>query len=112
MLTAKEKTTINKLLDDFDFHKAHVLFVVMGWTYHTGVPTAAELRETAHRLLTDAIDRSHVSGKTQWVESGRFKATCLPEDSELELELVFDSKSIPLKIKGKDEGIRDTSSST
>ena len=93
-LTKNEENAIESLIDTFDFEKAHALFHTMGWTYFDGPPSVARLEQSGRELLEHAIEIANKNPNTNWVSSGRFRATYRVADNELELELIFDSKIV------------------
>lgn len=93
-LTTEQKDAIENLLAEYDFSKVHALFTIMGWSYFDveGTPPVGRLRETAERLLSEAI--LGCTDKTYWVESGHFRATYYPGDRELVLTTIFHDQSV------------------
>ena len=54
----KQQKAIDKIMDWFDFSKVHQTMVSLEWKWvsaEDGVPTEPEIRETARRLMEDAI---------------------------------------------------------
>ena len=54
----KHKKAIDKIMDWFDFSKVHQTMVALEWKWvsaEDGIPTEPEIRETARRLMEDAI---------------------------------------------------------
>lgn len=48
---------IEDILDEFNFEKVHKAIEALDWTwYYNGVPTIAELRRSARRLLNDVAE--------------------------------------------------------
>ena len=91
-MTTKQKEAIENLIEEFDFEKAHALFMIMGWRYFdSGIaPSIERMKQTAKELLEAAVIDGTRRGNSSYFESGRFKATYSPLDKELELALVFD----------------------
>ena len=54
----KQQKAIDKIMDWFDFSKVHQTMVALNWKWvsaEDGIPTEPEIRETARRLMEDAI---------------------------------------------------------
>ena len=54
----KQQKAIDKIMDWFDFTKVHRTMVALEWKWvsaEDGIPTEPEIRETARRLMEDAI---------------------------------------------------------
>jgi hypothetical protein len=48
---------IEDILDEFNFEKVHKAMEALDWTWHdSGVPTIAELRRSARRLLNKVAE--------------------------------------------------------
>ena len=53
---------IDKILDEFDFERVHKAMVALNWEWYdaeNGVPSIAELRKSARRLLTDCVSKGY-----------------------------------------------------
>ena len=58
MMKNKHKKAIDKIMDWFDFSKVHRTMVALEWKWASaedGIPTEPEIRETARKLMEDAI---------------------------------------------------------
>ena len=56
----KQQKAIDKIMDWFDFSKVHQTMVALEWKLSSaedGIPTEPEIRETARRLMEDAINK-------------------------------------------------------
>lgn len=47
---------IDEILDEFDFERVHKVMVALNWEWCGEVPTIAELRREARRLLRDCAN--------------------------------------------------------
>lgn len=86
--------SVEELLDSFDFEKAHALFEIMGWTYRDNehIPSVKELRKTAEYLCYKVLEDTK-EDEFGYLATGRFEVLLYSNDREMELNLIFDSKS-------------------
>ena len=78
----KQEETIGQILDSFDFENVHEYMKSVNWTWFDGVPSPEVLRQTAARLLVNAMTSSE---ETICTGSGGFIAYKFPWG----LELIF-----------------------
>lgn len=85
MLTEKQQEMIDDVMDNFDFERVSDAMHAVKWVWWSEVglvvPTKAELRGEARRLLKDAID------KKSTISTGGFRASYLYETLKLEFVL-------------------------
>ena len=84
-MTEKQQKAIDDIMDNFDFHKVHLVMDFMNWQWkNAGVPDVSELKKLARRLLRDSINE-----KTM-VSTGGFVATYEEHDEVgIALDLKF-----------------------
>jgi hypothetical protein len=82
-----KKQHIDHILDNFDFQRVHDFMYLSKWTWaFVGVPSAAELRIEASKLLNDVYDKDYC-----FVSTGGFKAS--KHDNFLKLEFIVSEYS-------------------
>jgi len=96
--TTQEK--IDYLLNHFDFEQVHKVMNFLDWKWATSendnaIPSMAELRQCARRLLTDAFREGRklngVDSYDYSISTGGFKASVIKyEDGMVEGELSFE----------------------
>lgn len=77
---------IDHALDTFDFERAHTVMKFLNWEWHdsNGVPSIADMRKAARRLINDAVTRDAIS-----VGSGGFCVRIFRWKTGLQINLMF-----------------------
>ena len=87
-ITPKIRTTIDKVLDNFDFERVEKVMQTLNWTWGIGpaaeVPDVARLKMQARKLLQECIeDRPIDKEEIDWSSStGGFVAKSITYDGE------------------------------
>jgi hypothetical protein len=88
-MTEKEQELIDEIMDHFNFDKVAKVMTFLEWKWisaEDGIPSVGEIRQSARRLLKDAIKNKTTIG------TGGFRA--IYDDGYLHLEFIlteFDS---------------------
>jgi len=83
---------IDEILDEFDFEKVHKVMTALDWEWYStdGVPSIAELRREARRLLKDLVNGRHQSistgGFTAYMHDGLLGLRFEVSSHEIEVE--------------------------
>ena len=99
-ITPKIRTTIDEVLDNFDFERVEKVMQLLNWTWGSGtnaeVPDIARLRTQARKLLQDCFEnRPKGREEIDWSSStGGFVAQSITyDDEDFRLSLVFELTS-------------------
>lgn len=58
-MNEKQQQLIDHILDHFDFESVHIAMEALKWSWHgEGVPDIPKLRQTARRLLKEAVSKN------------------------------------------------------
>lgn len=59
-MTEEYVKKINDIIDNFDFEKVHAYMTLIKWVWFCeGIPSVSELKETAKKLLIEAIEKEY-----------------------------------------------------
>jgi hypothetical protein len=89
----KLQEQIDYIMDYFDFDKVREAMLTLDWKWGLGemaeVPEIPRMRETARKLLKNAISCAEKEEVTYHAETGGFRATCVIEEGKPYLSLDF-----------------------
>lgn len=91
-ITLTPEQTIEKLLDNFDFHKVHKAMVALQWEYYDSdkVPDIDRIKTFARSALFRSLSYSKFKKKKATASSGGFTATARKyKDGEILFSLDF-----------------------
>lgn len=87
-----KKTTVDTVMDGFDFERVHKAMVALDWKWfdaENGVPSIAELRESSRKLLRHAINSSYRTQEQVVIGTGGFWVTVDPSEDFVSLEFIL-----------------------
>jgi hypothetical protein len=88
-MTEKEQELIDEIMDYFDFDKVAKVMTFLEWKWvsaEDGIPSVGEIRQSARRLLKDAIKNKTTFG------TGGLRATY--DDGYLQLEFILEEMDV------------------
>ncbi len=86
-----DSNTIDNVMDNFDFEAVHKTMTVLNWEWfdaEAGVPTIAEIRVAARKLLRHAVKFASEQQRRAEVMTGGFHVLVDPDDQYISLTFI------------------------